>query len=464
MGLAPRGVEAGFALASATALAALLAPLNSTLIAVGLPAIRSHFGVGVGPITLLISLYLVAVAVTQPVGGRLGDALGHVRVVRVGLVVVTVFSVAAAFAPSFWFLVLVRAVQGVAAGLVAPNATALLRKRTAPEHLGSALGWNGAAISAGAAFGPLLGGAALVIGDWQLLLLANVPLALLALGLNLRLQPDSGAGRRALSLDLRSLVLLTLAFGAMVLVGAASRMDNPGYAIAGAIVLPIAVGAYLLRYRRARAGVVDLNLFTRRNFAAASAGTGLTNLVMYSILVSIPVYFADVRGAADHTVSFMLFAMSVFMVGIGPVAGQLSDRIGRRPLIVAGAVVTLAAAVGLAAVLQSPPLLLILIPLSLVGAGLGIASAAQSSTALGAWPPERAGSAAGTYSMMRYVGSVTGTAIIAAVLGHHPGEADFRLLFLILAGFGVANVGVSWLVREPAVRIAGRVQEPSVVR
>ena len=64
-------------LLSATALAALLGPLNSTMLAVALPTIRREFDLGVGALTWLVSAYLITVAVSQPAGGRLGDAIGH---------------------------------------------------------------------------------------------------------------------------------------------------------------------------------------------------------------------------------------------------------------------------------------------------------------------------------------------------------------------------------------------------
>ncbi|MGI8926272.1 MAG: MFS transporter [Tepidiformaceae bacterium] len=438
----------GFRLRAATALASLLAPLNSTLIAVGLPVIRADFGVGVGAMTLLVSIYLVAVAVTQPVGGRLGDAFGHLRVVAAGLVLLVACSLAAALAWDFSFLLVARAVQGIAAGLVAPNATAFLYKRVPVSQLGRAMGSNGAAIASGAAVGPLLGGALLSVGDWQLLFLANVPVALAALWLTLSLAPDAGAGRRALVIDLPSLGLLAAAFSGMVLLGAASRLGNPALLAAGFLLLPTAMGLYWLRFRRTGAGVVDLRLFGSRNYAAAASGTALANLVMYSVLIAMPVYLADVRGAADHTVALLLFSTSVCMLGIGPLAGNWSDRFGRRPLILAGSLVVLGSALGLTAVLYDPPLALLAVPLVFVGVGMGITSAPQSSTALEAWPRERAGSASGSVSMMRYVGSVTGAAMIAAVLGRHPGEADFRLLFLLLSGFAVANVTASLAVRD----------------
>jgi MFS family permease len=424
----------------AMATASLLAPLNSSMIAVALPAIRSEFHVGVGPLTWLVSSYLIAVAVSQPVGGRLGDAAGHLRVVTAGLVAFIVCSAAAAMSWNFASLVVFRSLQGIGAAFIMPNAVAYLRRQAAPGQLGSVLGTNGAAISAGAALGPIVGGLLLVLGGWRWLFLANIPVSLVALGMVLRARPDRGGGLKALRLDVVTLIALAGAFAGMTLLGSAVRLHSVAIVAAGLVVMPASLAVYALRYRQQRRAIVDLRLFTRRNYAAAAAGTALSNLVMYAALIAMPVYLGDVRGVGDGAIGALLFSMSIAMVAIAPFAGRSSDRIGSRPPIIAGAVALLVAAATLALIIGGPAVAMLAVPLVLIGVGLGIAQAAQSAAALRAWPPEMAGSAAGTFSMMRYVGSVTGTAIIAAVLGAHPGEGSFRLLFAILAGFAAINV------------------------
>ncbi len=432
----------------AMALASLLAPLNSSMIAVALPAVRSEFHVGVGPLTLLVSSYLIAVAVCQPLGGRLGDAAGHLRVVMVGLVAFVVCSAAAAAAWSFESLVVFRSLQGIGAAFVMPNAVAYLRRQAAPGQLGGVLGTNGAAISAGAALGPIVGGLLLVLGDWRWLFLANIPVSVVALGMVLRARPDRGSGLKALRLDVITLIALAGGFTGLTLLGSAVRLHSAALVALGLTVVPVSLAVYWLRYRQRGHAIVDLRLFTRRNYGAAAAGTALSNLVMYGALVAMPVYLRDVSGMGDGVIGILLFSMSVAMVAIAPFAGRSSDRLGSRPLILAGAVALLAAAVALALTMGHVATALLAIPLMLIGVGLGIAQAAQSSAALRAWPPEMAGSAAGTFSMMRYVGSVTGTAIIAAVLGAHPTVGSFQLLFAILAGFAAVNVGVAMAIER----------------
>lgn len=423
--------------------ASVLAPLNSTMLAVALPDIRSSFGVGVGAATWLVSGYLVSVAITQPVGGRLGDAFGCRRIIVCGLVMLLGSSFAATVAPTYSLLLASRALQGIAAALVMPTAMAYLRKRTPPSRLGSALGMTGAAIALGAAAGPVVGAGLLLLGDWRWLFLTNIPLAMLALVLVLRVPDDAGEGRRTLDTNVASLCALAAIFIGLAMLGNARRIDDGRLVVAAVALLPLALLFYLVQYRASGGGVVDLRLFTRRPYAAAAATVALSNLVMYTALVAIPLYLADTRNVGDGSIGLILFAMSASLVVVTPLAGRRSDRSGSRVMIVAGSVVLFAAASTLAAVLHHPPLVVLMVPLILVGIGLGLCTAAQQSAALKAWPGDMGGSAAGTLSMMRYVGSITGTALIAGLVARNPTEGEFRPLFVVVAGVAALCVVAS---------------------
>lgn len=428
-------------------LAAMLTPLNSTMIAVGLPSIRSHFDVGVGEMTLLISVYLVAVAAMQPVSGRLGDAFGSVRMMMAGLVLLTAISAVSALATNLPLLILMRGLQGAATALVLPNAIAVLRKRTPADRLGTVLGMNGAALSIAAAVGPVLGGVLLLAGDWRLLFLVNVPLSVVAIAFLLRLSPDVGQGRSTLQIDIPSLAALVAIFASAVLIGSATRVENPAFLIAGGVLLPVTMAAYWLRSRFG-GSIVQFRFFRAANFRAAASSQGLSNLVMYSFLVGLPLYLVDLRGESEQVVSMVLFSLMAAMITLSPVGGALTDRVGRRPLLLGGGAAMVAATVVLLALFDDPPLAAIIGPLIGVGLGLGISGAARSSAALEAWPRNVAGSVSGTFSMTRYAGAILGAAIIAALLGPDPGEGAFRILAMVLAGAAVLNLLVSLEIRD----------------
>ncbi len=435
-----------------TAAASFFAPLNSSMVAVALPRVRDDFEIGVGALTLLVSVYLVAVAVAQPVSGKCGDAFGHRRMILWGLALLFVSSLAAVFAWNFWVLIVTRAFQGVSAAMIMPNGVAYLRRHIDPDVLGRSLGYNGAAISAGAAMGPVLGGLAVAAAGWRSMFLINVPAAVVIAVLICTL-PRDDARKPFAGVDAPSLAALVAAFAGLAVLGNAARFDNPALVVGAALVLPVALVAYGALYRSRGRGVVELRLFGNRDYATAAAATALTNLVMYTALIAMPIYLDEHRGVSEAAIGLMLFSLSVSSVAISPFAGTLTDRVGYRRPLVLGAGILVAGAAVLAAMTGHLPPWMVALPLAGIGVGMAFATSAAQWAAIRAWGPEVAGSAAGTQSMMRYVGSVGGAAMMAAVLGGHPAVGDMRLLLWLVAAFGAANLALALAVmRAPRTK------------
>lgn len=429
----------GRRLAVSAGAAALLAPLNSTMVAVALPAIRDEFNVGVVAVSWLVTSYLVAVAITQPVGGRLGDAIGSLAVLRIGLLGMAACSVAAALSPSFELLVATRSLQGVAAALLIPSSTAYLRKSVSVRALPGVLGTNGAMISAGAALGPVAGGLILAVGGWHWLFLLNLPAVVAVWVLLLPLPADGGKGIATFRVNPTSLAALITAFTGLALLGSALRSGNAVFPAVSVGLLVAGVAAYAVLFRASGQAVVDLNLFRAPAFARSGAMTAVSNLVMYTILVAMPVYLRDERGVGAGAIGALLFAMSATSVMAAPVGGRVATRFGIRAGLVSGSGVLILATAGVLAAVAAGGTYSLALPLALVGVGMGLAGAAQQSSGLAAWPATMAGSAAGTLSFMRYVGSVAGASLLAAVLGRNPGAGQFEALLAVLACAGLVN-------------------------
>ena len=139
-------------------LAAVLVPLNSTMIAVALPEIASDLDVSTGATGLLVVVYLVVMLVGQPLSGRVGDVVGARRVLVIGLVGVGAASIAASFVGSLAALLVARTGQAVFAAMLVPNVQSIMRASTTAAARGRTFGLLGSMLGAGAALGPLIGG------------------------------------------------------------------------------------------------------------------------------------------------------------------------------------------------------------------------------------------------------------------------------------------------------------------
>jgi MFS family permease len=343
------------------AAAAGLVPLNSTMIAVALPTIADDFDISTGTASVLVTVYLVSMLVGQPVAGRIADVVGNRRAVLWALVGLIVMSFAAAFAPSFLWLVVARLAQAVCAAALGPSVQSLLRALTSPDEQGRTFGLMGSVLGVGAALGPVIGGVLTQAFGWQAIFLVNVPIAGGALLAAIRTRPPSngrGDGRHVETTD--------------------ERILNPV-------------------------------------FVACFSAQALSTLAQYALLLLTPIVLAA-RGWQSGSIGLALSTLTVGMILMGPPGGRAGDARGRRaPTTFGLTVAAVAVAVVLVAGPSVTPFVLVAV-LAIFGVGLGLATPNLMSAALASVPTGRTGSAAGVLSMSRYVGSIATSLTISAVV------------------------------------------------
>lgn len=379
-GAAPRD---GRGLIVAVTLGSMLVPLNSTMIAVALPDVIDDLDTGLGSATWLVTSYLIAMVVLQPVAGRMGDRFGRRPLVLGGLAGFLVASIGAALAPTLALLITFRLLQAATGALVIPNGLALVREHTGSQRLGARLGLIGAALTLAAAAGPPLGGVLIAAFGWRAIFFVNVPAAAAALALSVRAIPRLRRAR-----------------------GESRHAHRLGRLPAGLVV--------------------------------ACSGIALTNLAMYVTLLSIPLLLARRPGVDIMQVGLVLGCLSITTAVLSPVGGRLSDRVGRRIPAFAGAALL---TVSLTSLSLDPDAGsgVLAVHLLAIGAGVGIAAPALQTAAIESVAVAHSGTAAGLSSTSRYVGSIIGTLLLAGPLAPEAtGSGGFGLLYAALAGCAAA--------------------------
>ena len=376
-------------------LAALLAPLNSTIIAVALPTITTAFAASPALATRwLVTAYLVVTIVAQSPAGKLADLWGTSRVLTLGRSMFGLGALLAAFSPSLPVLGAGRVLMALGGAFTIPTVFAFLRNSVPHERRGRVFGVFGAIMGTAAAAGPILGGFLTSRYGWHSIFLVNIPVVLLSFTL---VPPERSATRgRATKFDFAGSALLAIAV--LLLVAAIERMH-----VALALAALAALVAFVIRERRTSDPVLDVRLFTHASFAAGSAIVALQNLAMYAMIFILPFFIAGSPAATGR----MLLLFTAGMVLASPIGGRLSDAIGARIVTVTGAI---AATAGAWMFVTSAPLVAALI---LMGAGIGIATSPSQAAAMSAISASQAGVASGALSTMRYLGGVIASGLVA---------------------------------------------------
>jgi MFS family permease len=325
-------------------------------------------------------------------------------------------------------------VQAISGAAAIPNGTALVRSLVLPERRGRAFGNVGAAIAVAAGVGPPIGGILTAALGWRWIFAANLLLLAPALILGWRLPADSLA-RQPPRFDLRGAALLTFGLVSLVLCMTIWRLPNAPLYLTPVLGLCAAgaLSALVLHSGRFPSPVLNLALLRARGFTPAVVNVLLGNLAMYTLLLSLPL-FLTAWGLWDSArIGLLLAGLSLPMIVFSPLGGRLSDNLGRRAPAVLGACLITAGALPFLLVYPAWSWLLYLIPLVCIGAGLGLSMAPVQATAIETAPSSQAGQASGLFSTMRYLGSILGSSVMAAVLsGATPPVTHFRVLYAVL--------------------------------
>jgi len=430
------------------ALGAMLAPLNSTMIAIALPRLVVAFHTSVATVAWLVTMYLIAMATLQPVAGKLGDRVGRRRLILAGLALFGLSSAAAALSTDLPALFAFRALQAVSGAVALPNGSALLRAVIPAERRGAGFGLISSATSLAAAAGPPLGGLLVGLADWRSIFYVNVLVVVPALLIGWRSLPESGrpAGRRPF--DVYGAIGLSAA-----LAGLAAVLNHIGHGglgawralAAGGAAVAAGLGLLLGYEARQPDPVLQPRFFARRSFAAATAAVMLSNLAMYSTLLAVPLLLEARPGFSSARVGLVLSAMSALTAAAAPLGGRLADRLGRRRPAAAG-LSLLAVAMLLVAAGASGSARDLVVCLGLAGAGLGLSGAGVQTAALEAVAPGQAGAAAGVYSTARYLGSIIGSSVLAVLLAPGPGERS--PIFVLVAAAASASALAALLLED----------------
>ncbi|MDI5890109.1 MFS transporter [Halomonas rhizosphaerae] len=431
-------------------LGTLMAVVDTTMVNIALPSMAADLGVSASRVVWVTNLFQVVCAAFLLVFAALSELVSRRRLYAAGVALFTLAALGSALAPNLETLLLFRALQGLGAAATLSIGPSLYRSIFPSRLLGSALGLSALVVAGGYAAGPTIGGLVLSVANWPWLFALHVPLGLCASWLAWRALPRE-AGRRD-GFDWRG-ALCSVAMLAGLFLGLDGLGHGaPAWQVLGWLALSLLSGGFFLhRQRRARHPLLPLSLFAERRFTLAVSASGLAFVGQGLAFVALSFLYQQEMGFTPLETAWMFTPWPLAIMLVGPLAGQLADRVNPSLLSSGGLVLLLLGLAALAGLDAEAGVVDSLWRTALCGLGFGLFQPPNNREMMASVPRERSASASGVMSTTRTVGQSLGVALVGAFLA---AGAPVQATLWVGAGACVLSLAAS-LGR---VSLAGRAQ------
>lgn len=422
---------------------------------VALPVIRDEFQLPADVTAWVPTAFTLPFMILMPIYGRLSDAVGRRRLILAGIVVCALGTAMVYSAADLTWVMAGRAIQGVGLAGMMPLGLAMISAIFPVTERGRALGtWSSIGPFAGF-IAPLLAGFLIDGWGWRVAFLPPLLMCFVAYvvvwrnipsGLS-HVRPDFwqtfdwlGAGLLA-----STLIFLLFYLSSGPITGYPPLQDWRLF-----ICMLLLLGLLLWWEQRYPNPFMPLGLFSNLAFTQGTLGAALRMVSMMALFFTLPLYLVDIRGMSSSGVGGMSMIMPGAMALVVRVGGDIADRWGSRSPVTAGFLIQLAVFILFARQDANSPLWILICLLAAHGAGVGLMLAALHRAALGSISDEMMGTAAGFYSMVRFVGTAIGVAIAGVILqiSLDSGLAPIRAYQNVFLSFTIFSVlGILLMLR-----------------
>ena len=415
-----------WAILSVVSLGTFMTVLDGSIVNIALPSIARAFSMPLnGQIQWVSIAYLITLASSLVIFGKLSGAFGAKRIWLAGVTVFTGFSVACGLAPGILWLIVFRALQGVGAAMIFAPAAEIITDTFPGNQRGRALGINAVVVSLGISVGPILGGLLTEYLDWRWIFFVNAPIGVFTFFWALRTLPGQQR-QKVTHFDFVGAVLLVLGLGGLTL-GLSFGREWGWSSLPVLIALGVGVGgvaATIFAEARIKNPLINLDLFKNRTFSSAFFSLILAFTAVFAVNFLAPFYFEQLRGFSTVKSGLLLTPIAIAVGVAGPLSGALFDRTSSRFIAPSGLVIVAVGLFLLSRLDASSALWLIITASALVGLGNGTFSPPNTSTLLGVAPSSDRGVASALLATGRSTGQAFGVAITGAVFSGLGGSAS----------------------------------------
>ncbi len=399
-------------------LGAIMSILDTTIVNVALRTLGEDLDAPLASVQWVLTGYMLSLAAVIPITGWAARRFGPRNVYMLSLVLFTAGSMLCGLATSVGELTFFRVLQGIGGGMLLPIGQLMMANAAGPQRMGRVMSVVAIPAMLAPIFGPALGGIIVDNFSWQWIFYVNVPVGIVALIAAFRILPK-GDRSRAGKLDVRGLALMST--GLPLLTYGLAEIGATGHFLVPRVLIPFfggigLIAAFAFHALRVKNPLLDLNLYRRATFAAASGTMFLLGGALFGGLVLLPLYWQEVRGESVALTGLLTAPMGIGMVLVMPLAGRLTDRFGGGLLAVIGVSITTIATVPFALIGSNTSIAALTAAMIVRGVGVGLAFIPAMTAAYASLKRSELPDAAPQLNVIQRVGGSIGTAVLAVVL------------------------------------------------
>ncbi|MEL9914373.1 MAG: MFS transporter [Thermoplasmatales archaeon] len=419
---------------SNTTLGTLMSSLDTNIVIISLPTIARELpGTTILDLLWILMGYTLVTAAVVVNFGRLSDMFGRVRLYTLGFAIFTGGSALCSISQTGSELIGFRLIQGIGAAFLFSNSGAIITDAFPENERGRALGINQVAIVAGSVAGLVLGGILTYSIGWRSIFYVNVPIGIGATiwaHHNLRELSTRKGSRK---LDIWGNVTFASSIGLVLTAITIYSTDSSGFLTVLFLIFSGTILFIIFIYLELRSDhpMFDLRLFKIRQFAAGNIAIFLNSLARGAVTFVLVFYLqGPTMGLDPFVAGLYLTPMSLSLSFFGPISGFISDRYGARIVSTVGLLVSAAGFLLLTHIGARETFEGLLIPLILIGSGMGIFAAPNRASIMNSCPPSDRGIASGMSSTLVNVGNILSMGIAFYIMSMTVSMPNLARIFI----------------------------------
>jgi MFS transporter, DHA2 family, multidrug resistance protein len=416
---APVGSARKWAITFSVMLVTVMQVLDTSITNVALPHMQGSFSASIDEMSWVITSYLAANAVVIPASGWLTAVFGRRRFFLICTVTFTGSSFLSGIAPNLEFLVAMRILQGLGGGAVVPMAQAVMWEIFPLEERGTAMAVWGTGIMLAPILGPTVGGYIADNWSWRWIFYINLPIGVIAFFMVSAFLFDAPFHRRPRRVDVAGILLMVVGFGSLQLVldiGERNDWFDSTTVLMCAVLAACTLVGFVLRELMTAEPILDLTVFSDRNFGIGTLAIFLVGLGFNSSLLLIALYTQTVLGYDAWTAGLTLAPGGLGTMIALMISGRLVSRMDQRLMLAGGCSLAATAFFFMTRMTPTIDFWNLAWPRFVQGFAQGFIFVPLQALTLATIPTERLGNSTAAYNVARNIGGGMGVALVTTLL------------------------------------------------